>query len=555
MGPAAKSPVEHFVAQVGEFLTPLTSSGALTVLRHWERFVKAAALSPAQTAKPTTDTQIAFLGYLRSRGTVGGATARDYLLALPRALALAQGLWEPSFQLSPAAKRVAQRMSWELPPTKTLQRDPLTVTTLRHIAADTGVRADVRAALVVQFWLGARGINIYSTTHGRATRGGHQRLLMWKDLAWRGPDEVLVTLRQEKNATQHVGTFPAIPLVRSPDPSVLPCPISALLRMQHAAREAGRVGPNDAVFPAVTDELVNAALARHAPPGTKLTTHSARSGAATTAWEAGASDRAVRVTGRWRTDGAADRYARVSARMATAAMRAIYRKHTVAETDELQRLEAMVTNLLARHDRENGAGARAGELPATTTEPGSAGAAPAMVSGQIRINHMQGANSTIYLMARAADRRGEATWRAYLYDRDHDRTLRPRLGHGLLIEYETFQGTKAVEYFSKHSSLYETDPTPGSALDKDARLLRATMARPKPPKTVCLPDRDAAHRSARGMKNDHPRFTELYREDLDDYGLPGGELGVDEESGGKTRDETTDETPPEPRDGGGEGRA
>ena len=530
MGPRDGGPVGRFVAEVEEFLTPLSTAGAVTILNHWRRYVKAARLSRAHRARPHTAAQVGFLGYLRKLGTVGGATARDYLLGLPRALALAQGLWEPAFLVAPAAKRVAGRMAWELPATRTLRRDPLTVETLRQVAADSGTRSDVRAALVVQFWLGARGINVYSTTHSRSTRRGDQRRLQWGDIVWQGEKSVFVTLRQEKNATQHTGTFPPVPLVRSPDPAMTPCPISALIRMRDEAREAGRLTAQAPVFPSVTDADVNAALARHAPPGTRLTTHSARAGAATTQWEAGASDRAVRVTGRWRTDGAADRYARVSTAMAAAAMRAVHRKASQEDMMGLNKIEEVVAQVLERLDKIRGReDDRDGDRPQDDrdSEPPSQGELT-MASGQLRINHMDGKNTTIYLMARAADRKGAHTWRAYLYSTSHARTLRPRLGHNVLMEYDTFQGPDAIKYFMKHTSPYPVTVTEGSELDKDQQELRRQMETPlRPPKTVRLADRDQAHKAARAMGSDHPRFEELYKHDLN-VREPDGELGEKE---------------------------
>jgi len=262
---------------------------------------------------PSHEVLEAFVGYLKGAGTAGGGSVKMYLARLPTALALHHGQRpsDPRLVIPPAIQAMCDRAARVVPQVHPVVRDAVSLPELVNIVNDTDAHPLVAAAIVMQYTLGARGINVYSTGKSREAKTQLERPLQWRDIRYLPaangePDTWLVTLRQEKTATSYTGSFAPKALTRSPDVSLLPCPVHAL---DVARRFRNSSAPEALLFPGVRDDHVNQLLKRHSAPGRKLSTHSLRKARVTTLKESGVEGSDMRLAGNWKNDAMPDRYA------------------------------------------------------------------------------------------------------------------------------------------------------------------------------------------------------------------------------------------------------
>ena len=475
------------------FMVAGDSATLATVIRAWMRFIKntggLARTAQGERFSPSPARQRLFLGFLLAEESRGGETARNYLLALPRALARVERRTKPRFGIDAAVKREAQRVAKEVPAVTPLRRDPASNAVVVAVLADAGTRQDVRDAIALQQVTAARGINVYKTKYAGADTS---RPLQWRDVTFtaHGAD---VKFRREKTATKHTGTFPVLHLVPSPDEAVVPCAVAALRRARTRA-SAAHVRGTDLVFPQVRDTHVTAALRRHAPPGIRLSTHSLRSGGATAVWEAGASDRQVRQAGRWRSQPAADKYAHQSVAMVRALqerMAAVARGAAAGAGAALhspQQMDAMMKKLSEMVERVTQAvparGLLGGDAPDADDGDAAAGAAAGdrygrpvpgdeLENGQVRQVQRKGVPLGLLLMTR----RGPKVWRGYWYDSDtHRAEARGNLDHTCALPAEDFATPTDRDQLMKYTRRYEGDVRPESDLWTDSAAVRAAAA-------------------------------------------------------------------------------
>ena len=145
-----------------------------TVIKWFIRFLKELAAGEgrrdaAVPQYPSDETLMAFVGYMLEQKSLGGATVQGYIGRLPTALAMYHGQppHAPKLTLSKALRTVIANAARRVASIRELKRDPATAETIAKIAADTTAQPLVKAAVVVQYHLGARGINIYSTSKSR----------------------------------------------------------------------------------------------------------------------------------------------------------------------------------------------------------------------------------------------------------------------------------------------------------------------------------------------------------------------------------------------------
>lgn len=269
---------------------PLYPKGYATTMNHFSKFYAQLAsgvreLPRAIPQYPSIEVLDAFVGYLSLQDTIGGSSVLAYVTKLPTALAAYhhQGVTEELLRIPRAVMQAAKNAAQRLPQKKPLVRDAISLPELSAVVADPEADELVAAAMVIQFSLGLRGINVYSTGKSREVGMDEDRPLQWRDLRFLPeangePETWLVTVRREKTATSHTGMFPPQPLTASPSPAVLPCPVRAL---QVARLHRSNHNPEALLFPGVRDDDVNRLLHKHSAPGRKLTTHSLRKGLVT----------------------------------------------------------------------------------------------------------------------------------------------------------------------------------------------------------------------------------------------------------------------------------
>lgn len=280
---------------------------------------------------PSTEVLEAFVGYLAQQKTMGGTTIQSYLARLPTALARYHQMptSEPRLVIPKVIKRMMERAAWSVPQVHPITRDAISLAELLNVVNDPEADELVVAAMVIQFHLGVRGINVYSTGKSREVGKDRQRALQWGDLRFLAaangePSTWMVTLRQEKTATSYTGSFAPKPLTSSPDVAKVPCPVHAL---QVASRYRQTDDADALVFPSVRDDEVNKLLQKHSAPGRKLTTHSIRKGRVTVLKEAGMDGSELRLAGNWSSDLMADKYAAPRGRHAANVHAALAKAH------------------------------------------------------------------------------------------------------------------------------------------------------------------------------------------------------------------------------------
>lgn len=334
-----------------------------TVIKWFIRFLKELAAGEgrrdaAVPQYPSDETLMAFVGYMLEQKSLGGATVQGYIGRLPTALAMYHGQppHAPKLTLSKALRTVIANAARRVASIRELKRDPATAETIAKIAADTTAQPLVKAAVVVQYHLGARGINIYSTSKSRENGSNMMRPLQWRDVTYMHafgshPASWKVVLRMEKTASTHVGTFAPKFLVCSPNPAILPCPVEAL---QVAMKFRSSRLCTALVFPSVTDLKVNSLLARHSTPGRSLTTHSLRAGRVSDISGADLPEHARRMAGNWKADAMADRYASTLPRQAMVAHQQILQSLMAAGSSKKATMPSSAASVMTTTSVEHG---------------------------------------------------------------------------------------------------------------------------------------------------------------------------------------------------------
>ena len=290
-----------------------------TTRNHWDAF-RGGTDRPAQWREADLEDDLReFVGYLLSLGTMGGSTIQSYVALLPAALAGRDGLLTPSMRIPRMIKRLTDVVAKEIAPKHPLQRGAATLKVVCQVAADAAIPIAVRAAIVAQYHLGFRGINVYITK-----KGSKQRALHWGDCTPSGQKHSAhrvwtIRVRKEKTARTYVGTFPD-KVLAVPNEASTPCPVAALDKMYDARKSDD---PDACVFPAVNYKKVAEVLRKHSPTGQRLTPHSIRIGAATDVKDAGLSERVLQAKGNWATPQSANRYVRGSMVASKAEMSAL----------------------------------------------------------------------------------------------------------------------------------------------------------------------------------------------------------------------------------------
>ena len=462
--------------QYRELVTPYRSLGKsknhATVLKHWTSFGRETDRlnTPCVTAAGLQNDLIEFIGYLLSLGTVGGGSIESYVALLPAALAGRDNLFLPPFRIPRTVRFALEQIAREVPQTRQLHRGAATLPIIRTLNADVAIPYATRAAVVVQYHLGFRGINVYITK-----KGSKQRALHWGDCTQQGHGPLRswsVRVRMEKTAKKHTGTF-ADKVLAVPDESSTPCPVSAMDKMWSLRT---RDNLHDCVFPAVNYKKVAAALAKHSPPGMQLSPHSIRIGAATDVKDAGLSERVIQLKGNWSSPQSSNRYLRGSVTASKVEMSAVA-KATV--DTPLQIPASAAASGTAEAARTVQPRATLTEAPATT-EPATLGNLHACVYRNFTDN-------VLLLIRRASP---ERIW-AYFYDPvEHTRVLRRRqYGRMHLGHYEPIR-LDQLYYFLTYSVPYEKPLT--AQLAEDRSFLRlAPMS-----KSALIGRRNPAHSDA-----------------------------------------------------------
>ena len=296
-----------------------SSKNHCTTRNHWDAF-RGGTDRPAQWREADLEDDLReFVGYLLSLGTMGGGTIQSYVTLLPAALAGRDGLLTPSMRIPRMIKRLTEVVAKEIAPKHPLQRGAATLKVVCQVAADAAIPIAVRAAIVAQYHLGFRGINVYITK-----KGSKQRALHWGDCTPSGQKHSAhrvwtIRVRKEKTARTYVGTFPD-KVLAVPNEASTPCPVAALDKMYDARKSDD---PDACVFPAVNYKKVAEVLRKHSPTGQRLTPHSIRIGAATDVKDAGLSERVLQAKGNWATPQSANRYVRGSMVASKAEMSAL----------------------------------------------------------------------------------------------------------------------------------------------------------------------------------------------------------------------------------------
>jgi hypothetical protein len=413
-----------------------------TVLRHWNQF-RSFANRPAtlQVADLERDLR-EFVGYLLSLRACGGSTIKSYLTLLPAALAGSQSLTSPQFTLPHAIRRLLDVVAKEVAPKYPLDRSAATLATIRSIAEDSQIRAAVRAAVVVQYHLGFRGINVYITK-----KGSKERALHWGDCTQAGQGKMrtwTIRVRKEKTAKVHVGSFPDKVLAIS-EHTVMPCPVKAMDEMWENSISRGKA---DCVFTGVNYKQVSAALKQHSPEGQRLSPHSIRIGAASDVNAAGLSERVLQLKGNWATPQSANRYIRGSAQASKREMHAVASMADISLLQQTPSAHAILAQPAAADDlyqRQLGI-----PLPFS---PAKQRPSPTVGALHNAILHNE-QDDVLLLMLQHA--RGK--WRAYFYDTaSHSRCLKNRLHGGRYLgHYEPFTHAQLPRLL-KHVVAYDGD--------------------------------------------------------------------------------------------------
>ena len=368
--------------------SPQYPKGHKTPMNHFKKFYsKFSAVVPGLTGGipqyPSIEVLDAFVGYLALQDTIGGSSVLSYVTKLPRALAIYhhQDVTAPLLVIPRAVMQAARNASRRIPQVNLLERDAISLKELCAVVMDGDADKLVAAAIVIQFSLGLRGINVYTTGKSREVSQDQVRPLQWKDLrflpAANGePDTWMVKVRQEKTATRHTGSFAAQPLTASPEPTVLPCPLQAL---EVARTYRCSPTPEALLFPGVMDTDVNRLLKKHAAPGRKLTTHSLRKGLVTALKEADMSPSEMRMAGHWRSDTMVDSYSAVGGSHSLNVQRALV-QHALSTATPIAPQAPQPAAVVGRREddsntsteAENGAGqAAAGQIqPASSLAVG-----------------------------------------------------------------------------------------------------------------------------------------------------------------------------------------
>lgn len=421
-----------------------------TVWRHWQSFCSTIGMAPS-VSKPDENCLRNFVGYLLDKGTAGGDSISSYLSLLPAALAHQQRLLQSAFALPKSVQLLCETLAKEVAPKTPLKRDAATLPTICAIWQDEQLDIAVRAAVVAQYHLGFRGINLYLTS-----KGSPERALQWRDCTPQGHGSTrswTIRVRMEKTAKLHTGTFPDKLLVRSQHTNI-PCPVQALDTMQASA---GMVSQGDIrnVFPGVTHRLVAFALKKHAPADSSLHPHSLRIAAATDAYAAGLTARAVRLKGNWTSTQSADRYVRPTHTSSAREMRA------------LAELPGPASSMLAAEEHHEAAAADAAANLAAA--PPASSLIPVM--RQLKLHGTLLTNSIsqlVYLLAATA----KGKWRAYFYSIEtHERCLAHTVNGGKkLRHYEPFNDDEIPWLLSNTDAL---DTEPRGALKSDQAKLES----------------------------------------------------------------------------------
>lgn len=466
--------------QYRELVTPYRSLGKsknhATVLKHWTSFGRETdrLRTPCVTAAGLQSDLIEFIGYLLSLGTVGGSSIETYVTLLPAALAGRDNLFLPPFRIPRTVRFALEHIAREVPQTRPLHRGAATLPIIRNLNADDAIPYATRAAVVVQYHLGFRGINVYITK-----KGSKQRALHWGDCTQQGHGPLRswsVRVRMEKTAKKHTGTF-ADKVLAVPDESSTPCPVSAMDKMWSLRT---RDNPHDCVFPAVNYKKVAAALAKHSPPGMQLSPHSIRIGAATDVKDAGLSERVIQLKGNWSSPQSSNRYLRGSVAASKAEMSAVA-KVTVGTSLQIPAPAAAAAATSGITEA-----ARTVQPQATLTEEPAA-AEPATFDNLHASVYRNFTDNVLLLLRRASP---ERIW-AYFYDPDeHTRVLRRRqYGRMHLGHYEPIRQDQ-LHYFLTYSVPYEEPLT--AQLAEDRSFLRSAPMS----KSALVGRRNPAHSDA-----------------------------------------------------------
>ena len=179
-----------------------------------------------------------------------------------------------------------------------------------RVCNDPQVDELVKAALVIQYYMAGRGCNVYETTWSK--KHPH-KILLWSDIRFQmvnGNMTARIIIRGEKNAKRYTGSFQPIVLseISQAVENPAPCPIAALMVAQRAAPPQPHA--TERVFPGVTSKKITRALNKHADEGNKHTAHAVRQGATSDHFSIGASDRELKMLGRWYSDQSINVYAR-----------------------------------------------------------------------------------------------------------------------------------------------------------------------------------------------------------------------------------------------------
>ena len=464
--------------------TPEYTKAHRTVINHFLKFYSQLVVVLPNLPKslpkyPSQHVLSSFVGYLACQPSLGGTTLRGYMARLPTALWMyhCQPEAEPKLVLPKSVKLMMDRAAWRIPQVNPVLRDAVSLPELVAVTQDPQADELVVSAMVLQYSLGVRGINVYSTGKSRSVGKEKERPLQWRDIrflpAANGePDTWMVTVRQEKTATSYSGSFAPKPLTRSPDPTVLPCPVHAL---EVAEKFRASDKPSALVFPGVRDDAVNSLLTKHSAQGKKLTTHSLRKGRVTSLKEAGMDGSEMRLAGNWSNDHMPDKYVAPSGRHAdnvnAELIRALSNAATPSVSDDGQRL---VLAAMGAHISQNTA-ASATEFDSVS----EVGASKRTMRLRKRVAHScvgtircpDGGLDRLILLCQYSLK----YFRGYYYcSETHSRCDYQGVSHRGMQPYEPFTHME-LEYLIEHSTAMEKQPGRGTDLEKDREQLNQAV--------------------------------------------------------------------------------
>jgi len=288
-----------------------------TVLRRFAKLYASARLEQPMLPRglpktPGRELQLAFVGFLLAEDKVGGTTIADCVRRLPTALALHHSNFTSGykqFNLHPEVAAAVSSIAVDLPAKRVLPRDPADINVISLAYSDKDTPFEVRAAIVLNYYLGFRSINMFSTKRGRSfhAKTNQRRDLLWKDVravACNGVRGYEVIVRMEKTATTHSGSF--APKLLMPSLDELPCPVAVV----DALAQLHGTEPDTPILPGVTASRVQRALQKHAEEGRRLTAYSLRIGATTDKATANLPMHVQRHSGNWASNTTADKYVR-----------------------------------------------------------------------------------------------------------------------------------------------------------------------------------------------------------------------------------------------------